>query len=69
MLGAFGLLVGGWAWGWKVDAKIAETLPMSDKNRFKFKIPFVAEGEAEGLIGIAAFVVVLVVLVVAIAVH
>jgi hypothetical protein len=31
------------------------------KHRFKFKIPFLAEGEAEGLFGITAFVMVLMV--------
>jgi hypothetical protein len=42
---------------------------MSDKNRLKFKLPFFAEGEAEGLYGITALVVVVLVIVVAFAMH
>ncbi len=38
---------------------------MSGTNRFKFKIPFLGETEAEGLFGIAALVIVVVVFVVA----
>jgi hypothetical protein len=38
---------------------------MSGTNRFKFKIPFLGEAEAEGLAGIVALVIVVVVFVVA----
>jgi hypothetical protein len=49
------------------DATKAEA-PMSDRNRLKFKFPFFGEGEAEGLYGIAALVL-MVVFVVAIAMY
>jgi hypothetical protein len=42
---------------------------MADKNWLKFKFPLFGEGEAEGLYGIAALVIVLVVAIVAVAVH
>ena len=47
----------------------SEGTPMADKNRLKFKLPLFGEGEAEGMYGIAALVIVLVVAIVAVAVH
>jgi hypothetical protein len=48
---------------------LKKATPMANKNRFKYKSPFFGEGEAEGLYGIAAFVLVLVVVIVALAMH
>jgi hypothetical protein len=42
---------------------------MADKNRLRFKFPIFGEGEAEGLYGIVALVVVLVVVILAVAMH